>query len=53
MANGTKILKCNCHHDFQDLTYGKGNRVHNETLKGKNGPIVWRCTVCSAERTAQ
>ncbi len=35
-----KIIKCKCHHDFQDKTYGFGNRVHNETNKG------WRCTVC-------
>lgn len=35
------ILKCTCSHEFQDRTYGKGNRVHNEQ-KGASA----RCTVC-------
>ena len=38
------ILKCNCKHEYQDQTYGKGKRVCNPT-KDKN---EYRCTVCSA-----
>ena len=44
----TKILPCTCHYDFQDKTYGKGNRVFNLTAKKASGQDngVWRCTVC-------
>lgn len=44
------IKKCSCEKlpdgrnaaaEFQDQKYGKGNRVHNPTIK--KGP---RCTVC-------
>jgi hypothetical protein len=34
------ILDCDCKHDFQDATYGKGKRKHNPTKKG------YRCVVC-------
>jgi len=37
----TKIIKCNCKNDWQDETYGFGNRVANETRNGQ-----FRCTVC-------
>jgi len=41
----TKVLHCTCKHDFQDATYGAGNRVHNEC--GKGGRVTsWKCTVC-------
>lgn len=41
------IIACKCQHVFQDERYGKGNRVHNKTLKykGTSDP-GWRCTVC-------
>lgn len=42
VKNGTIIAKCSCRHDFQDRTYGNGNRVMNLTSNGKG-----RCTVCS------
>ena len=35
------IKKCDCKNDFQDKTYGTGNRVHNQTKAG-----AYRCTVC-------
>lgn len=46
MAN--KTFKCNCESEFQDKTYGNGNRVHNFTAKNNN----WRCTVCGSEKAA-
>jgi hypothetical protein len=42
----TKIIKCSCNHDFQDNTYGKGNRVANWAVK----KTAWRCTVCAKEQ---
>ena len=47
--SSTIILKCKCHHDFQDKKYGKGNRVHNT---GKELTRGWlrRCTVCGDEK---
>ena len=42
----TKIIKCNCKHEFQDGRYGVGNRVHNYAAKNS----VWRCTVCKSEK---
>ena len=42
------IMSCTCKHDFQDLTYGRGNRVFNERKeKGR-----YKCTVCGTERTS-
>ena len=36
------IAKCDCKHEFQDSTYGKNNRIHNQ--KGKVMEVC--CTVC-------
>lgn len=41
----TAIKKCTCEHEYQDKTYGKGNRVFN-LCEGKK---TWRCTVCGKE----
>jgi len=41
----TKILPCNCKHEFQDKLYGKGMRVHNQMTK-ENKLGDWRCTSC-------
>ncbi len=38
----TKDKQCNCVSEFQDKTYGKGIRAHNETAKGL------KCTVCGS-----
>lgn len=40
---GTVIKKCTCESQFQDATYGKGNRLCNV---GNKGAI---CTVCGKE----
>lgn len=38
-----KVIRCNCDSQFQDVAYGKGNRLANEYAKG------YRCTVCGRE----
>jgi hypothetical protein len=45
MKSGTSKIKCDCFSDFQDLTYGKGIRLHNYTKAGK-----LRCTICKKEK---
>ena len=43
--NKTKVIRCNCKHEFQDKTYGEGMRVH--ILKQKDAQQGnWACTVC-------
>jgi hypothetical protein len=46
-APSTKIMKCTCKHEFQDKTYGRGNRVHN-IGRGTSPKAV--CTVCSSAK---
>ena len=43
----TKVLPCECVHEYSDKKYGKGLRVHNS--KGRDGK-GWRCTVCNKEK---
>lgn len=44
MARHETIVKsCTCAHAGQDKLHGQGQRVHNQTKKGR------RCTVCSTE----
>lgn len=38
------IKSCDCQHEFQDKTYGKGQRVHNVSGTGSGGKT--KCTVC-------
>lgn len=52
MKAGSTIIKmCQCKHEFQDQTYGKGMRVMNR--KGKNKEIKTgkckeaKCTCCA------
>ena len=40
----TKIIKCSCKNNYQDIEYGAGMRVHNIMKTG-----AYRCTVCSRE----
>lgn len=41
------ILPCDCKHEGQDRTHGKGRRVHNLCAGGKqSGNREARCTVC-------
>jgi len=42
------IKECDCENKFQDDTYGKGKRVHNEMNKEHGG---FRCTVCGKEKS--
>lgn len=43
------IMQCSCKSEFQDKTYGKGQRVHNVGQKSKaNPPMV--CTVCGSKK---
>ena len=48
------IVKCDCKNEYQDLTYGKGNRVFNVMNDGKpigtNTRPSARCTVCGKEK---
>lgn len=39
------IKKCTCQHEFQDVHYGVGMRVHNPCKNGEN----LRCVVCKKE----
>ncbi len=48
----TRVHPCTCPAEkpgpkFQEKTYGKGNRVFNQTEKSDKG--VWRCTCCGNE----
>lgn len=42
ITSTTKLIRCDCKHEFQDKTYGYGMRVHTPTKSGSN-----RCTVCN------
>ena len=48
------ILKCECKNEYQDATYGPGQRVFNVMNNGKpvgtNTEPSARCTVCQKER---
>ena len=45
----TTIVKCTCKSEYQDKTYGAGNRVANSCVTdGK----TYRCTVCGKEHGA-
>lgn len=44
----TKILPCNCKHDYQDRKYGYRRRAHNR--KTDQSTTNWRCTVCGREK---
>lgn len=41
----TKILKCNCQHDYQDKHYEENRRVHNVGKKADT------CTVCGNKKS--
>lgn len=38
-------MKCSCHSEFQDRTYGPGMRVFNPMGKGSQDS-GYKCTVC-------
>jgi hypothetical protein len=45
------IGKCTCSHEFQDATYGKGNRVFNPCKPASKDAHYHRCTVCSSVKS--
>lgn len=48
MSSETAAVKaCTCKHEYQDKTYGPGQRVCNQTAS-KGDKKVYRCTVCGA-----
>lgn len=47
----TGIQACTCAHAYQDKKYGKGNRVHNKTVKHPSSQGGWRCSVCKATKS--
>lgn len=48
----TKVIACDCDHEYQDKLYGNRQRVHNMTTDGKDQAMkVWRCTVCDKQHT--
>lgn len=42
---GTKIIICDCKHEYQDKLYGKNHRVANKRVTKDRDE--YRCTVCS------
>jgi hypothetical protein len=44
----TVVKQCNCEHDFQDATYGKGNRVFNVSKHSSKHETREVCTSCGA-----
>ena len=47
----TKIMTCNCKHEYQDERYGKNKRVFNAGSVGTGTKITYKCTVCEAKIT--
>lgn len=43
--SATKLLACNCTHEYQTKKYGSGMRVHNQKRNGD-----WVCTVCASSK---
>ena len=46
-----KVMSCSCDHKFQDEKYGKGMRLFNRTAKTVGSSYVYRCTVCTREKS--
>lgn len=46
----TTVMKCTCESEFQDKTYGKGNRLFN-MRDSKKHPGEAYCTVCGNKIT--
>ena len=45
----TKLIRCECEHDYQDKTYGHKIRVANEKASSKTTQPKFACTVCGKE----
>lgn len=46
----SRVMRCDCKHDYQDEKYGVGKRVHSRRVKDRK-PLGWRCSVCGANKT--
>ncbi len=44
--SATKIVSCDCKHEYQDQKHGKGKRVANFARNLNNKAGAYRCTVC-------
>jgi len=42
----TRILRCGCKSEYQDQTYGRGKRLHNDC---DSRTEEYRCTVCGTQ----
>lgn len=53
ISNGTVIMLCKCHSEFQDKEYGKFRRLfnHGKSKGGEEGgrKVDARCSVCGNE----
>lgn len=49
MAEMTKIMTCQCKHEYQDSKYGEQHRVFVYALKSDN----YRCTSCGELKRVQ
>lgn len=45
----TRVMPCECRHEYQDRRYGRGRRVFN-MMKPRKEQQEWRCTVCMKVR---
>lgn len=45
------VMTCTCENGYQDKKYGTQKRVHNETEKKSGTKPIYRCSVCSSEKT--
>ena len=44
----SKVMFCNCYHEYQDKVYGKQKRLHNYATCANNKMGGYRCTVCAS-----
>lgn len=46
--SASKIVNCDCTHEFQDKIYGKGKRLARRCGKSKTKATGYKCTVCNS-----
>lgn len=49
MRNVTKLVKCSCHHEYQDKKYGGLRVTTPKNKEQEKGIFVVYCTVCGKE----
>ena len=52
IKENTKVMPCQCQHEYQDKKYGRQMRLFNLADGNGKQPGRYRCTVCGKERTA-